>query len=110
MVALGDVLTNFDTRLGSAVAKVISAKILGVIDDDDVLRRVLEESGEFARYGEAAKKTPEDEEVLYPPIQMSADSLRCLAEASTKLEARIEAARIAEQRRFEQDEREATEV
>ena len=68
-------LTNFDTDLGGAVAKVINAKILGAIDDDNILRRVLKESGEFARYDEAAKDTPEDEEVLYPPIQVSADSL-----------------------------------
>lgn len=104
LVALGDVLTNFDTELGGAVAKVITAKILGAIDDDDILRRVLKESGEFARYDAVANDTPEDEEVLYPPIQVSADSLRRLAASSTKLEARIESERRAEQRRYEEEE------
>lgn len=110
LVALGDVLTNFDTDLGGAVAKIINAKILGAIDDDDILRRVLKESGEFARYDEAAKDTPEDEEVLYPPIQVSADSLRRLAASSTKLEARYEAERRAEQRRYEEEEAAAAEA
>ncbi len=96
LVALGDVLTNFDAELGGAVAKVINAKLAGAIDNDDILRRVLKESGEMARYEEAAKDTPEDEEVLYPPIQVSADSLRRLADSSAKLEARIEAERRAE--------------
>ena len=71
---------------------------------------MLKESGEFARYDEAAKDTPEDEEVLYPPIQVSADSLRRLAAPSTKLEARYEAERRAEERRYEQEEHEAAEV
>lgn len=104
LVALGDVLTNFDTDLGGAVAKVISAKILGAIDDDKIFHRVLKESGEFARYDAVAKDTPEDDEVLYPPIQVSADSLRRLAASSTKLEARLEAERRAEQRRYEEEE------
>ena len=107
LVALGDVLTNFDTDLGGAVAKVINAKILGAIDDDNILRRVLKESGEFARYDEAAKDTPEDEEVLYPPSRCLPTDCASLAESSTKLEARIEAERRAEQRRYEEEERAA---
>lgn len=104
LVALGDVLTNFDTDLGGAVAKVINAKILGAIDDDDILRRVLKESGEFARYDAAAKDTPEYEDVFYPPIQFSANRLRELAGAAAKYEARIEAERRAEQRRYDEEE------
>lgn len=107
LVALGDVLTNFDAELGGAVAKLISAKLAGAIDNDDILRRVLKESGEFARYDEAAKDTPEDEEVLYPPIQISADSLRRLANSSAKLEARIEAERRAEEARYAAEEERA---
>ena len=100
LVALGDVLTNFDSELGAAVAKLINAKLAGALDSDDILRRVLKESGEFARYEEAARETPEDDEVLYPPIQISASNLRRLAETSAKLEARIEAERRAEVQRY----------
>lgn len=107
LVALGDVLTNFDTNLGGAVAKVISAKILGAIDDDDILRRVLKESGEFARFDATAKDTPEDEEVFYPHVQASADWLRRLAESATKHEARIEAERRRDEQRFREEEERA---
>ena len=56
--------------------------MLGALDKDEILRRVLTESGEFARYDEAARDTPEDEEVIYPPLQVSAESLRKLADAA----------------------------
>lgn len=104
LLALGDVLTNFDSDHGEAVAVLIRAKLTGVDDIDGRLKRVLKASGEFARYDEAAKETPEDEEVLYPPIQVSADSLRRLAESATKLERRIEAERRAEAARYAEEE------
>lgn len=104
LLALGDVLTNFDADFGEAVAVLIRAKLAGVDDLDDRLKRVLKVSGEFARYEDAQRDTPEDEEVLYPPMQISAESLRRLANSAAKLEARIEAERRAEAARYEADE------
>ena len=104
LVALGDVLTNFDTELGSAVATLIHAKLAGALDSDEILQRVLKESGEFARYEAAERDTPEGEEVLYPPIQVSAESLRRLADSAAKLEHRIEAERAAEAARYAEEE------
>jgi hypothetical protein len=104
LVALGDVFTNFDTELGGAVATLIRAKLAGALDSDEILRRVLKESGEFARYEAAERETPEDEEVLYPPIQVSAEGLRRLADSAARLEVRIKAERHAEAARYaEQD-------
>jgi hypothetical protein len=68
LVILGDVLTNFDDELGEAVATLIHAKLCGV-DMDDLLREVLKRSGEFARYEEAERETPENEMVIYPPCR-----------------------------------------
>lgn len=98
LVPLWDVLGGLDYQLGRAVAKLIEAKLMGALDRDEILRRVLTESGEFARYDEAASDTPEDEEVIYPPIPASAETLRKLAEAVASKEARIEAERRAEAR------------
>ena len=68
MVPLYDVFGGLDHDLGCAVAKLIEAQLMGALDSDDYLRRVLTESGEFARYDEAARDAPEGEEVIYPPL------------------------------------------
>lgn len=104
LVALWDVLGGLDHELGRAVAKLIEAKLMGALDRDEILRRVLTESGEFARYDEAAHDTPEDEEVIYPPLAISAESLRKLADAAESKEARIEAERRAEGEQFARQE------
>lgn len=102
-VVLGDALTNFDSEFGGAVVALIQAKICGVDDIDDLLRNVLEESGEMARYDEAAAGTPEDEEIIYPPLpaSMSAEALRSLAASAANQERRLEAASRAESQRWE---------
>ena len=99
LVALWDVLGGLDHELGRAVVKLIEAKLMGALDRDEILRRVLTESGEFARYDDAARDTPEGEEVIYPPLQISAESLRNLADAAESKERRIEAERREENAR-----------
>ena len=100
LIALWDVLGGLDHELGRAVAKLIEAKLLGALDKDEILRRVLTELGEFARYDEAARDTPEGEEVIYPPLPVSAESLRKLVDAAESKDARIEAQRRAEDEQF----------
>lgn len=103
LVVLGDALANFDNKLGEAVGTLIYAKIRGV-DMDDLLLDVLKRSGEFARYEEAERETPEADEVIYPPLPLSAESLRGLANSATKMETRLEEERRAEARRYENEE------
>ena len=100
LVSLWDVLAGLDYKLGRAVARLIEAKLMGALDSDEILRRVLTESGEFARYDAAARDTPENEEVIYPPLPASAESLRKLADAVEGNEMRIEAQRRAEDEQF----------
>lgn len=96
LLSLWDVLSGLDHKLGRAAAKLIEAKLAGALESDAILRRVLEDSGEFARYDEAAADTPEGEEVLYPPLSVSAARLRELADSAAAIENRIEAQRRAE--------------
>ena len=96
LVSLWEVLSGLDYKLGRAAAKLIEAKLAGALESDEILRRVLEDSGEFARYDEAAADTPENEEVVYPPLSVSADRLRELADSAAAIESRNEAQRHAE--------------
>lgn len=100
VVGLYHVFGGLDYDLGRAVAKLVEAWLVGAVDDDKYLRRVLTESGEFARYDEAQRDTPDGEEVIYPPLPISADRLRGLAEAATSKEARFEAEARAEEQRM----------
>ena len=100
LVPLYDVFGGLDHDLGRAVAKLIEAQLMGALDSDDFLRRVLSESGEFARYDEAARATPEGGEVIYPPMPISAERLRKLADAATSQEARFETECLAENERL----------
>ena len=100
LVSLFDVLNGLDYELGRAVAKLIEAQLVGALDSDNYLRRVLTESGEFARYDEAARDTPEGEEVIYPPLPVSAERLRKLADSAASKAARYEARSHAEEERF----------
>lgn len=102
VIGLYHVLGGLDYDLGRAVAKLLEAWIVGAVDDDKYLRRVLTESGEFARYDKVKRDTPEGEEVIYPPLPMSADRLRDLAEAATSKQARYEAEARAEDARLEE--------
>ena len=104
LVSLWDVLSGLDYKLGRAAAKLIEAKLTGALESDEILQRVLEDSGEFARYDKAAADTPKDEEVIYPPLSISAESLRKLADAAENKEARIAAQDRAEAAEFARQE------
>lgn len=97
LISLWDALSGLDYRLSRAAAKLIEAKLAGALDRDKILRRVLEDSGEFARYDEAAADTPEGEEVIYPPLSVSAERLRELADSAAAKENRVEAQRRVEE-------------
>lgn len=80
-VGLGYALSGLDTRLGRAVGTAIMARIEAGPAVEELLKTVLEESGELRRYREAADKLTLDLPVPYPPPEMTAEDLRELADA-----------------------------
>jgi hypothetical protein len=102
LINLYDLSSGLDGRLTDAVIVVFHAAMVDALSEDQK-RRVLKESGEFARWEEARAESPEDEEVLYPPFPMSTDGLRQLAHSAEQSDRRIEQQRRAEQAREASD-------
>jgi hypothetical protein len=98
LINLYDLSSGLDGRLTNAVIIVFHAAMVDALSEDQK-RRVLKESGEFARWEQASEETPEDEEVLYPPFPMSTDGLRQVAHSAEQSDRRIEKQRRAEQAR-----------
>ena len=98
LINLYDLSSGLDGRLTDAVIVVFNAAMLDALSEDEK-RRVLKESGEFARWEEARAETPEEEEVLYPPFPMSTDGLRRVAHSAEQSDRRIEQQRRAEHAR-----------
>lgn len=81
LVNLGDVCSGLDTPLAEALAAAISARLILGPEVESVLRQLLWQSGEFARFDEVAEVTPDHLPVNYPPASADSRSLRQLAEA-----------------------------
>lgn len=92
LINLYDLSSGLDGRLTDAVIVVFRAAMVDALTEDQK-RQVLQRSGEFARWGEARTETPEEEEVLYPPLPMSTDTLRRLSHSAEQQEKRYERAR-----------------
>jgi len=103
LINLYDLSSGLDGRLTDAVIIVFHAAMVDALSEDQK-RRVLKESGEFARWEQASEETPEDEEVLYPPFPMSTEGLRRLAHSAEQNDRRIEKQRRDEQARDANDE------
>lgn len=103
LVNLCDLCGSLDHLLGDAVVTILRAQMVGALTEDHK-RHVLKQSGEFARWEKARAATPEDEDVLYPPITLSTDDFTRLARSAEQLSKRIEAERRAEQARFDAEE------
>ena len=103
LINLYDLSSGLDGRLTDAVIVVFNAAMVDALSEDQK-RRVLKESGEFARWEQVGAETPEDEEVLYPPFPMSTDGLRRVAYSAEQSDRRIEQQRRAEQVREVSDE------
>jgi hypothetical protein len=102
LINLYDLSSGLDGRLTDAVIVVFNAAMVDALSEDQT-RRVLKESGEFARWEQARTETLEDEEVLYPPFPMSTKGLRRLAHSAEQSDKRIEQQRRAEQAREAND-------
>ena len=98
LLNLYDLSSALDGRRTEAVILVFHAAMVGALSEDQK-RRVLEESGEFARWEQARAETPEEEVVIYPPFPMSTDELRRLAHSAEQFHRRLEQERRAERQR-----------
>ena len=103
LINLYDLSSGLDGRLTDAVIVVFNAAMVDALSEDQK-RRVLKESGEFARWEQASTEIPDDEDVLYPPFPMSTDGLRRLAKSAERQDRRLEAERRAKQDREAADE------
>lgn len=92
LINLFDLSSGLDGKLTDAVVVVFKAAMVGALSEDQK-RSVLKKSGEFARWEQASGETPEDEEVLYPPLPMSNDQVRRLAISAEKQAKRYEEGR-----------------
>jgi hypothetical protein len=78
---------GLDVRLTDAVIVLFRAAMVDLLTEKQK-RRILVESGEMRRWEEAARRTPEDEEVLYPALPWTADELSKFARSAQKAERR----------------------
>lgn len=80
-VGLGYALSGLDDALGRAIGTAIRARIEAGAVIEPLLKTVLEESGEMARFHAAGEKIPDHLPTPYPPPDMTARELRELADA-----------------------------
>ena len=102
LINLYDLSSGLDGRLTDAVIVVFNAAMVDALNEDQK-RRVLKESGEFARWEQASAETHDDEDVLYPPFPMGTDGLRRLAHSAIRQDKRMDAERRVEQCRAAND-------
>jgi hypothetical protein len=89
LINLYDLSSGLDAVLTDAVILLFRAAMLDVLTEHQK-RRILTDSGEFARWEECRVNTPKDEEVLYPPLALSAADLMTLAISAQRSEKRLE--------------------
>jgi hypothetical protein len=82
-INLYDLAHGLDDALTDAVILVFRAAMVGVLTEDQ-LRQILTDSGELVRWDECRRITPQDEDVLYPPLPLSAEDLMALAIAAQR--------------------------
>ena len=99
LVNLYDLSSGLDGRRTEAVVVIFHAAMVDALSEKQK-RRMMEESGELARWEQARAETPEDDVVIYPPFPMSTEELRRLAHSAGQFDKRLELERRAEQERW----------
>jgi hypothetical protein len=88
-ISLYDLSSYTDRKCSEAIIVVFQAAMAGVLTENHI-RKILTDSGEFARWEECRASTPDDEAVLYPPLPMSGKTLMSLAVSAQKSAKRFE--------------------
>ena len=99
LLNLYDLSSGLDGRRTEAVIVIFHAAMVDALSEKQK-RRMMEESGELARWEQARAETPEDDVVIYPPFPMSTEELRRLAHSAEQFDKRLEQERRAEQERW----------
>lgn len=89
LINLYDLPYGLDAKLTAAVIVLFQAAMVDILTEDQK-RKILTESGEFARWEESRRNTPNDEEVLYPLPPLSAEDLMTLAISAQRSHKRVE--------------------
>jgi plasmid stability protein len=88
-INLYDLSSYTDRKISEAIIILFRAAMAGALTENDI-RKILTDSCEFARWEECRASTPDDEDVLYPPLPMSAKTLMSLAVSAQKSAKRFE--------------------
>ena len=99
LLNLYDLSSGLDGRRTEAVIVIFHAAMADALSEKQK-RRMMEDSGELARWEQARAETPQDDVVIYPPFPMSTEELRRLAHSAAQFEQRLEQERRAEQERW----------
>lgn len=84
LVGLCNDLSGFDIKNQRNVLALLNARLVLGGNADKLIRAILEKSGEFRRFEEQARATPDDRYVPYPLPQAAPDYLREMAAAIEK--------------------------
>jgi hypothetical protein len=95
LINLFDLSHGLDRKLTDAVIVLFRAAMFDVLTDAQK-RRILTDSGEFARWEACRDATPEEETALYPPPPLPAEDLMRLATSAQRSKQRFEEERRRE--------------
>ena len=88
LVNLHDLSFALDVALSDAVILLFRAAMVGVLTESQK-RRILTESGEFARLEECRERTADGQDVFYPPLSLPAEALMKLAVSAQNAQKRL---------------------
>lgn len=80
-INLGDACSGLDGRIAEALLAAIAAQLFLGPQVESKLGEILRLSGEFARFDEMERSTPDHLPVIYPPPPADSQDLRQMADA-----------------------------
>ena len=85
LVNLGSVCSGLDERLSRALATAITARLMQGAEVEPLILEILRKSGEFDRFDNVERATPDHLPVVYPSAATDSKSLRRMADAMDRL-------------------------
>lgn len=90
MVNLGEACCGLDRHIADALLAAIAARLVIGPDVEPALKEILRASGEFSRFDEMERSTPDHLPVIYPPPPVDSQTLREMADALDHLNAKAD--------------------